>query len=348
MVHRWIVHNAACAEFPGGWFAMIQTLSTNPPAARLSNEIAIQTVGLIKRFGDLTAVAGIDLTIHKGEFFGLLGPNGAGKTTTVGMLTTRVIPTEGHASVAGFDVIADSVAVKRRIGVVTQSNTLDRSLTVRENLYYHGRFFAMSRAEASREADRMLELVRLRDRADAQVDKLSGGMQQRLQIGRALLHRPTVIFLDEPTAGIDPQGRLALWEILQELHDQGQTILLTTHYMDEADALCQRIAIMDHGTVVAEGSPEELKRSIGAENVLTMQVEPVTEPLLAALRAIPGVQSVEHSARGIEIYADGRRGLLMHLIEAANRLNAEVRDVSSRSATLENVFIKLTGRELRE
>jgi ABC-2 type transport system ATP-binding protein len=343
-----IVHNAACAEFPKGWFAMTQTLSTNQPAARVSSEIAIQTVGLIKRFGDLTAVAGIDLTIYKGEFFGLLGPNGAGKTTTVGMLTTRVIPTEGHASVAGFDVIADAVAVKRRIGVVTQSNTLDRSLTVRENLYYHGRFFAMSWAEAGREADRMLDLVRLRDRADAQVDKLSGGMQQRLQIGRALMHRPTVIFLDEPTAGIDPQGRLALWEILQELHDQGQTILLTTHYMDEADALCQRIAIMDHGTVVAAGSPEELKRSVGAENVLTMQVEPVTEPLLAALRAIPGVQSVEHSARGIENYADGRRGLLMHLIEAANRLNAEVRDVSSRSATLENVFIKLTGRELRE
>ena len=326
---------------------MIQTLSTNLSAGRLSNEIAIQTVGLIKRFGDLTAVAGIDLTIHKGEFFGLLGPNGVGKTTTVGMLTTRVIPTEGHAAVAGFDVIADSVAVKRRIGVVTQSNTLDRSLTVRENLYYHGRFFAMSRADASRKRI-AFSIWFACGIADAQVDKLSGGMQQRLQIGRALLHRPTVIFLDEPTAGIDPQGRLALWEILQELHDQGQTILLTTHYMDEADALCQRIAIMDHGKVVAEGSPEELKRSIGAENVLTMQVEPVTETLLAALRTIPGVQSVEHSARGIEIYADGRRGLLMHLIETANKLNTEVRDVSSRSATLENVFIKLTGRELRE
>ncbi len=328
---------------------MPQTLSTNQQAPiGVSSEIAIETRGLVKRFGDLTAVGGIDLTIHKGEFFGLLGPNGAGKTTTVGMLTTRVIPSDGHAAVAGFDVRKDPVAVKRRIGVVTQSNTLDRSLTARENLYYHGRFFAMSRAEANREADRILALVRLHDRADSQVDKLSGGMQQRLQIGRALLHRPTVIFLDEPSAGIDPQGRLALWEILQELHAQGQTILLTTHYMDEADALCQRLAIMDHGKIVASGSPEELKRSIGSENVLTMQVEPVTDALLAALRAIPGVQNVEHSPRGIEIYADGQRGLLMHLIQAASDLNAEVRDVSSRSATLENVFIKLTGRELRE
>jgi ABC-2 type transport system ATP-binding protein len=329
---------------------MTQTI---PQTGRSASEqasagIAIETRGLVKRFGDLTAVGGVDLAIREGEFFGLLGPNGAGKTTTVGMLTTRVIPSEGSAFVAGFNVQTDPVAVKRRIGVVTQSNTLDRALTVRENLFYHGRFFAMSRAEANRETDRMLELVRLRDRADAQVDKLSGGMQQRLQIGRALMHRPTVIFLDEPTAGIDPQGRLALWEILQELHEQGQTILLTTHYMDEADALCQRLAIIDHGKIVAEGSPEELKRSIGAENVLTMQVEPVTDRLMTALRSVPGVQTVEHSARGIEIYADGRHGLLLSLIERASEAGAEVRDVSSRSATLENVFIKLTGRELRE
>ena len=226
-----------------------------------SRPAVIQTRGLVKRYPpDTLAVDSLDLEVWRGEFFGLLGPNGAGKTTTIGMLTTRVVPTSGEAVVAELNVRAHPVQVKRMIGVVTQDNTLDRRLTAWENLYYHGRYFGLSRGVARDEADRVLRLVRLEDRARHFVDQLSGGMQQRLLIGRALVHRPEVLFLDEPTAGIDPQGRLALWEILRGLHEEGQTILLTTHYMEEAEELCQRVAIMDRGRILAMGSPEELKR----------------------------------------------------------------------------------------
>jgi ABC-2 type transport system ATP-binding protein len=232
---------------------------------------AIETRGLRKRFtasaGDLVAVDGLDLQVRHGEIFGLLGPNGAGKTTTIGMLTTRVIPTEGQALVDGVDVARHPSAVKRRIGVVSQHNTLDRSLTVRENLSFHGRYFGLRGREANRRADEYLERFRLGDRRDAQVMALSGGMAQRLMVARALLHRPSVLFLDEPTTGLDPQSRLALWEVLRELHAEGQTILLTTHYMEEADQLCDRLAVMDHGRILALGTPGELKRDVDPELV---------------------------------------------------------------------------------
>jgi ABC-2 type transport system ATP-binding protein len=234
------------------------------------------------------------------------------------------------------------------IGVVTQDNTLDRRLTAWENLYYHGRYFGLSRGVARDEADRVLRLVRLEDRARHFVDQLSGGMQQRLLIGRALVHRPEVLFLDEPTAGIDPQGRLALWEILRGLHEEGQTILLTTHYMEEAEELCQRVAIMDRGRILAMGSPEELKRSIGAETVLTLQFEPATDRLMAALGALPGVRALEGASGRVRLYADGGHGLLPHVIQTILAEGVELQDVSVRTPTLETVFIRLTGRELRE
>ena len=316
---------------------------------RESAQAVIQTRGLVKRYPpDTLAVDGLDLDVWRGEFFGLLGPNGAGKTTTIGMLTTRVVPTSGEAVVAGLNVSNHAVEVKRMIGVVTQDNTLDRRLTTWENLYYHGRYFGLSRGVARDEADRVLQLIRLGDRARHFVDQLSGGMQQRLLIGRALVHRPEVLFLDEPTAGIDPQGRLALWEILRGLHEEGQTILLTTHYMEEADELCQRVAIMDHGRMLAIGSPEELKRSVGAETVLTLQFEPTTERLMAALRALPGVGALEGIPGGVRVYADGGHGLLPHAIQTILAEGVELRDVSVRTPTLETMFIKLTGRELRE
>ena len=317
----------------------------NRPAA----DAEIRTHELTKVYpGDILAVDRLTLDIRKGEFFGLLGPNGAGKTTTIGMLTTRVKPTGGDGWVGGYSVRKDPVAVKRIIGVVTQFNTLDRRLTCRENLYYHGRYFGLSRKDAGIEADRVLEMVRLSDRRNADVEALSGGMQRRLLIGRALAHKPGVLFLDEPTVGIDPQGRIALWEILEDLHNQGQTILLTTHQMDEADQLCQRLAIMDHGKILALGSPDELKQTVGAATLVGLEASPVTDGLLAALKAIPGVREAERSPRGVQLYADAAGGLLPKVVQAVMDAGADLRDLSVSEPTLETVFIKLTGRELRE
>jgi ABC-2 type transport system ATP-binding protein len=323
--------------------------TTAPLAQPERSRAEIRTRELSKVYpGEVLAVDKLNLEIERGEFFGLLGPNGAGKTTTIGMLTTRVKPTGGDGWVGGHSISAKPVEVKRIIGVVTQFNTLDRRLTVRENLYYHGRYFGMSRKEATLEADRILELVRLNDRAKADVEALSGGMQRRLLIGRALVHQPDVLFLDEPTVGIDPQGRIALWEILEALHQQGQTILLTTHYMDEADKLCRRLAIMDHGRILAMGTPEELKQTVGAATLVDIEVSPVNDALRATLRSVPGVRDVETNQRGVRLFADSPTGLVPRVVGAISELGADLRDIDVSEPTLETVFIKLTGRELRE
>ena len=228
----------------------------------VTTEPIIRTVGLTKTYpGGIEAVKGVDLEIFPGEIYGLLGPNGAGKTTTIGMLTTRVIPTSGQAWVGGVDMINHSSLAKQVIGVVPQTNTLDRAMSVADNLVFHGRYFGMRAREAKAAAAVLLEKVRLADRADAPVASLSGGMAQRLMVARAILHRPRVLFLDEPTAGLDPQSRIALWEIVRELHGEGQTVMLTTHYMEEADLLADRVAIMDHGSILALDTPDALKRS---------------------------------------------------------------------------------------
>src|SRR5215831_9477519 len=233
------------------------------PGAASGAGTAIRTEDLRKTYktsrGDVPAVRGIDLNVPSGELFGLLGPNGAGKSTTIGMLTTLVLPTGGRAWVAGIDVVADPVGVKRRIGVVTQNNTLDMQLTVAENLEFRSRFFGLGLRDAARRAEQLLVAFGLEDRRKAIATDLSGGQAKRLLIARALVHQPDVLFLDEPTAGLDPQTRVNLWDILRLLHDQGQTILLTTHYMEEAEALCDQIAVVDHGEVLAAGTVDELK-----------------------------------------------------------------------------------------
>jgi ABC-2 type transport system ATP-binding protein len=310
----------------------------------------IRTEKLTKVYpGGVRAVDELDLSVHAGEIFGLLGPNGAGKTTTGGMLTTRVIPTGGHAYVGGIDVVQHPVAAKQVIGVVPQTNTLDRSLDVWENLYFHGRFFGMSAKTSRHEADRLLEQFRLVDRARVPVLTLSGGMAQRLMVARAIMHRPAILFLDEPTAGLDPQSRLALWEILGELHRAGQTILLTTHYMEEADTLCDRLAIIDHGKLLALDTPEALKRSTGADTVVTVAADGDLAGLAQLLQSeVDGANRTEVLDGTVRLLVRGANGVLPSVVGAADRGGFTVHDVSITEPTLETVFIDLTGKDLRE
>ena len=312
----------------------------------------IRTRALRKVYGgkrEVVAVDGIDLEVPAGMFFGLLGPNGAGKSTTIGMLTTRVDPTSGTAEINGVDVQQHPAAAKRMLGVVSQTNTLDRSLNVAENLEFHGRYFGMRGREARARAAELLETFQLADRGSADVASLSGGLAQRLMVARALVHRPAVLFLDEPTTGIDPQTRINLWEQLRALHDQGQTILLTTHYMDEADALCERIAVVDHGRVLADDGPEELKREFGSDTVITMRIEGEgREALRAQAEALPAVAQAVLDGDRLRVTAGTSEGLLATLVSAAADRGVVVHDASSQPPSLESVFLALTGRELRE
>jgi ABC-2 type transport system ATP-binding protein len=309
----------------------------------------IRTEQLTKVYPNgVRAVDGLDLEIHEGEIFGMLGPNGAGKTTTVGMLTTRVIPTGGRAYVGGVDVVAHPTAAKQVTGVVPQSNTLDRSLDVWENLYFHGRFFSMSAADAKAEATRLLEQFRLADRRKEQIAALSGGMAQRLMVARAIMHRPSTLFLDEPTAGLDPQSRLALWEILRELHGGGQTIMMNTHYMEEADRLCDRVAIIDHGRLLALGSPAELKRTIGADTVVTISANGDLDALADALRAdLAAAERVDRVDGSVRVAMRGD-SVLPTVFNVVERRGFDITDLSVAEPSLETVFINLTGKDLRE
>ena len=316
---------------------------------------AIQTEDLRKTYksarGDVEAVRGISLEVRPGEFFGLLGPNGAGKSTTIGMLTTLVHPTGGRALVAGHDVVKDTVAVKRRIGVVTQNNTLDMQLTVSENLEFRSRFFGLSSGEAKKRAAQLIDAFGLGERRKAMASDLSGGQARRLLIARALVHKPDVLFLDEPTAALDPQTRVNLWSILSVLHEQGQTVLLTTHYMEEAEELCDRIAVVDHGRVLAEGTVDELKQNAGAVTIVTLSFEeqiPQGFAERAGLADMHGVTSVEIDGDTLKVVSREPAGLLGELVAIGAREGLLVRDAATQKPSLETVFLTLTGREYRE
>ena len=323
----------------------------NAPPAIAGSDGVIHTVNLTKVYAgtDFRAVDELNLSVAVGEIFGLLGPNGAGKTTTAGMLTTRVIPTSGKAFVAGIDVVAHPALAKQLIGVVSQTNTLDRQLTVWENLYFHGRLFGIGAADSRRMADELLEKFHLSKWAKASVYALSGGMAQRLMVARSIFHRPAVLFMDEPTAGLDPQSRLALWDILGELNADGQTILLTTHYMEEADQLCRRVAIMDHGKILALDTPAGLKQGVGADTIVTVKASGDQELLAEALRRdVAGVTRTRQTESGLELHVRGGERLLARVVAAAEGGGFEVADLSVAEPSLETVFISLTGKELRD
>lgn len=305
----------------------------------------VEAEELIKRFGSLVAVDRISFQVREGECYGFLGPNGAGKTTTMRMICCTARPTAGSLRVFGLDVRRHGRAIKRQLGVVHQSVTLDDALTVRENLVVYGRYFDLTWAEARRRADELLAFAELGARADDRVSKLSGGMQRRLMIARALMANPRLLVLDEPTTGLDPQARHAVWDRLRQLKRRGVTQILTTHYMEEAEHLCDRVAIVDHGRIVAEGPPRELvDRYVGRE-VVELQV--AGDGALA--RAV--AEQAAGLAEGFEVAGDR---VFLHtrdgeeLVHRVRALRLPLEAVVLRRATLEDVFLRLTGRRLRE
>jgi ABC-2 type transport system ATP-binding protein len=327
---------------------------------------AIAVTNLVKRYakGKTNAVDDVSFTVNRGEIFGLLGPNGAGKTTTIGVLTTAIVPTSGTAFVGGVNVAQDPIGVKQRIAVVPQQSNLDRSLKVREILTFHAAYHGVAHRERERLADRLLDQLGLGERKNAKVSQYSGGMVQRLMIARALMHTPEVLFLDEPTNNLDPQSRLFLWERIHELHARGLTILLTTHDMEEADQLCDRIAVMDHGKILVNDSPEKLKRTLPGSSALELQTFTaasehalINQRISTALSLLPGTLKVDTAAAGTgpdelgvythKLFGDNVHTLIGSAAQTIAEAGAEVRNVSVKKPSLEEVFLSLTGRHLR-
>jgi len=296
--------------------------------------------------GEIVALQSLDLEVRDGEFFGLLGPNGAGKTTTIGILTTRVKPTSGSAVVGGADVATQSVQVRQRIGVVPQRPNPDRSLNVIENLLFHAAYFGIHASTSQPRANRLLEQLGIADKAYAKVDEMSGGQQQRLMIARALIHEPQVIFLDEPTVGLDPQTRLSLWEILRQLHAEGRTIVMTTHYMEEADKLCDRIAIVDRGQLLELDTPEALKQRAPGGTLVEMSLSGDARPVIDAVRAVDGVLRVEAQGPLLRVFSDRGGRVISPVIQAVEENGVSVANISLTEPSLETLFVSRTGRKL--
>jgi len=327
-----------------------KTYTSAPPLGAAGGFIArADAKGGKQPKNQIPALDGLSLEVLPGEIFGLLGPNGAGKSTTVGVLTTRVRPTSGQAWIGEHDVWKEQTRVKHLIGVVPQRPNLDFSLTAREILIFHAAYFGIGSKQRNERADTLLEKFKLTERAHQMVRGFSGGMMQRLSIARAMMHDPQVLFLDEPSAGLDPQTRILLWEIIREYHQMGKTVLLTTHNMEEADALCQRLAIIDHGRVIALGTPLELKASIPGGFLLRLRFGNHTTDLLQRLQLLAGVREV-HSVdgTGADVYADRGGSLIPEIASLAATSGAELSDVHISEPSLENLFLHHTGRSLRD
>jgi ABC-2 type transport system ATP-binding protein len=302
---------------------------------------AVETSNLTKRYDEIVAVDALDLKIDEGEIFGLVGPNGAGKTTTLSMLSTLLKPTSGTARVNGYDIVEQSADVRRSIGIVFQDPSSDDVLTGRENLYLHALMFGVPKHQRKERIQRVLELVDLQDRANDVVKKYSGGMRRRLELARGLLHNPRVLFLDEPTLGLDPQTREHIWEYVENLvKTEKVTVIITTHYMDEADRLCNRVAIIDHGHVVALDTPSALKSKVGGE-VIRLRTK---SPKLEQIKELDYVLSVNQSGSTLLLTVKNASAHLQEILS----LVGEVGSVEVRSPTLNDVFLNYTGREIRE
>ena len=301
----------------------------------------IHARGLVKRFGEFVAVDGIDLDVAPGEAFGFLGPNGAGKSSTMRMIGCVSVPTAGTLRILGMDPHRDGPAIRSRLGVVPQQDTLDLELTVRENLHIYGRYFGLSRAVTRERATELLEFVQLLDRAEDKVEPLSGGMKRRLTIARSLINKPDVLLLDEPTTGLDPQARHVVWDRLFRLKQQGVTLVLTTHYMDEAEQLCDRLVVMDKGRIAAVGSPRDLIAEYSSRDVVEVRF-PVGENEAAADKLTGLGERLEVLPDRVLIYANDGDGC----VEAVHARGVDPVSMLVRRSTLEDVFLRLTGRTL--
>ena len=305
----------------------------------------IRARGLTKRFGSFTAVDGVDFELRRGEAFGFLGPNGAGKSSTMRMIGCVSPPSGGELTILGLDPVAQGSAIRSRLGVVPQEDTLDIELTVRENLLIYGRYFGLPRALIAERTARLLDFVQLTERADDQVEPLSGGMKRRLTIARSLINEPEILILDEPTTGLDPQARHVVWDRLYRLKQQGVTLILTTHYMDEAEQLCDRLVVMDGGKIAAEGSPRELIETYSTREVLELRFG-VSEHELAAEKVV-----AQAPAERVEVLADR---ILLYVpngdatLAQVRALGLEPLTSLVRRSTLEDVFLRLTGRRLED
>jgi ABC-2 type transport system ATP-binding protein len=329
---------------------------TAPSASAVSGKAgaagsaAIAVEKIVKRYGDFEAVKGVSFAVEEGEIFGLLGPNGAGKSTLIRMMTTLIPVTSGRALVGGYDVMKDSDAVRRMIGVIPQALTSDQDLTVEENLSIYAKLYSVPRAERERNITEVLEAVDLLKWRGAQTKTLSGGMRRRLEIARGLVHDPRIFFLDEPTTGLDPVSRIAVWEMLNHLKNtRNLTMLVTTHYMEEADRLCDRIAIVDHGTLVALGTPVELKQSVPGSNVVEVQFNREDSEWQGRLQKLTGVTEVQSQSAGVyRVLTSNGSQTTTQLVELAASLNEQLTALSVQNTSLDDVFVHYTGRQLRD
>jgi ABC-2 type transport system ATP-binding protein len=306
---------------------------------------AIIAEGLVKRYGDVTALDGLDLEVEEGTVLGLLGPNGAGKTTTVRIFTTLLVADRGRASVAGYDVVADAERVRRVIGLSGQYAAVDENLTGRENLEVFGRLYRLASKAARVRADELLERFRLTDAGNRPVKTYSGGMRRRLDLAASLVGRPRLLFLDEPTTGLDPRSRLEMWDVIENLVRRGTTLLLTTQYLEEADQLADRIAVVDHGKVIAEGTSDELKARIGGDVVEVIvhdraRLDEAADALVGCCRERP---AIDRRARRLSVPSDGGAKVLVDVIRELDAAGIAVDDIALRRPTLDDVFLTLTG-----
>ncbi len=308
----------------------------------------VEAHDLTKVFNGRKAVDSLDLEIEEGEFFGLLGPNGAGKSTTVAMLSTILRPTRGTVTIAGYDIKRHAKEIRRLIGVVPQEFGLYDELTAAENLAYFGKLHGVEGGKLKVRIEELLRLVQLQDRANDLVKTFSGGMKHRLNLVVGLIHEPKLLFLDEPTTGLDPQARLAVWELIKRFQSEGVTILLTTHYMEEADYLCERVAIMDRGKVIALDSPARLKRSIGKLEVIEVKARKVTKKVLNELRKLKGVRKAARTTEGLRVLTPAANEVMARVVTLASFAGVQIDSLNVAQPTLEDVFIKLTGKTLRD